>query len=147
MKRNSKFSLALHALAHMDHSAGALTTSEEIAQHHETNAVVVRRVLGLLREADLVTSEKGHAGGWALARPSRNITVADVYRAVGESFFNSDSPGDELPEACAIQSRLQQVVDAALFDAEDLLIARLAKVTIEQLRHHALRGDVRKKRR
>ena len=36
-------------------------TSADIAAHAGTNAVVVRRVLGRLREAGLLNSEKGHA--------------------------------------------------------------------------------------
>jgi len=38
-------------------------TSAKIAEHAGTNPVVVRRVLGKLREAGLVTSEQGQYGG------------------------------------------------------------------------------------
>ena len=68
MKRNSRLSLALHTLSHMAGDPGRVRTSAEIADHAGTNPVVVRRVLGRLREAGLLTSEKGHAGGWRLAR-------------------------------------------------------------------------------
>ena len=48
MKRDGKLSLALHALGHMAAADGPLT-SEAMAAHNGTNAVVVRRVLGRLR--------------------------------------------------------------------------------------------------
>lgn len=68
MKRNSRLSLALHTLGHMARDPEAMGTSSEIATHAGTNPVVVRRVLGRLRKAGLLISEKGHAGGWRRRR-------------------------------------------------------------------------------
>ena len=62
MKRNSRLSLALHTLGHMAGDPDKMRTSSDIADHAGTNPVVVRRVLGKLRQAGLLTSEKGHAG-------------------------------------------------------------------------------------
>jgi len=85
MKRNSRLSLALHTLGHMAGDPTQMQTSADIAEHAGTNPVVVRRVLGKLREAGLLESEKGHAGGWRLARLPSQITLADVYLALDES--------------------------------------------------------------
>jgi len=82
LKRNSRLSLALHTLGHMAGDPDGLQTSAEIADHAGTNAVVVRRVLGRLREAGLLNSERGHAGGWQLARSPDSITLADVVSEV-----------------------------------------------------------------
>ena len=82
MKRNSRLSLALHTLGHMAGDPARSRTSADIADHAGTNPVVVRRVLGKLREAGLLASEKGHAGGWRLARSPQEITLADVYLAL-----------------------------------------------------------------
>ena len=84
MKRNSRLSLALHTLSHMAVNPDRVRTSSDIAAHAGTNPVVVRRVLGKLREAGLLTSEKGHAGGWRLARQAQEISLADVYLALDE---------------------------------------------------------------
>ncbi len=96
MKRNSRLSLALHTLSHMAGDPDRVRTSSDIADHAGTNPVVVRRVLGRLREAGLLTSEKGHAGGWKLAKSPQSITLADVYRALDESLI-SGSEEDQLP--------------------------------------------------
>ena len=78
MKRNSRLSLALHTLSHMAREPERLRKSADIAEHAGTNPVVVRRVLGSLRQAGLLVSEAGHSGGWRLARPPHEITLADV---------------------------------------------------------------------
>ncbi|MBB3590852.1 Rrf2 family protein [Rhizobium sp. BK529] len=134
MKRNSRFSLALHTLAHL----AALTparplTSGEIGDHSGTNPVVVRRTLGLLREAGLVSSEKGHSGGWLLARPPEEITLADVYAALGERFLRMEIEGEENPPGCAIEHALLGSVEAALDDAEALLVSRLSKTALADI--------------
>jgi Rrf2 family protein len=134
MKRNSRFSLALHTLAHL----AALTpprplTSGEIGEHSGTNPVVVRRTLGLLRESGLVSSEKGHSGGWLLARAPEAITLADVYAALGERFLRMEIEGEENPPGCAIERALLGSVEAALDDAEALLVARLARTSLADI--------------
>ena len=130
MKRDGKLSLALHALGHMARAVGPLT-SEVIAAHSGTHAVVVRRVLGRLREAGLVASEKGHAGGWQLARPPETVSLADVYEALGERVLAPVSLG--APPGCAIEAALHAAVDGALHEAEALLLTRLRTVTIADL--------------
>lgn len=130
MKRDGKLSLALHALGHMARAEGPLT-SDAIAAHNGTHAVVVRRVLGRLREAGLVASEKGHAGGWRLARAPATVTVADVYRALGERVLAPVALG--APPGCAIEAALHRAVDRALVEAEATLLDRLAGVSVSDL--------------
>jgi Rrf2 family protein len=60
----------------------AQQTSEEIARKLNTNPVVIRRVLSLLRQAGLVTSHKGPSGGSKLAKSGKAIRLGDIYRAV-----------------------------------------------------------------
>ena len=77
MKRSSRLSLALHALVHLHKQPDEAITSTTLAQCLMTNPVVVRRVLGELREAGLVISTKGHDGGWRLLRPAGEIRSMD----------------------------------------------------------------------
>ncbi|WP_424973238.1 RrF2 family transcriptional regulator [Dinoroseobacter sp. S76] len=132
MKRNSRLSLALHTLSHMAGDPDRLRTSAEIAAHAGTNPVVVRRVLGRLREAGLLISEKGHAGGWRLAREPDSITLADVYLALDERLVASDT-GGETP-ACSVEHALQKTVTGVLNEIEESLVARLAETRISDVR-------------
>ena len=133
MKRNSKLSLALHALGHMASDPERPRTSVEIAAHNETHPGFVRRVLGLLREAGLVASEKGHAGGWTLARAPDAITLADVYVALGERFLRAEPKGEDSPVTCEVERALRGEVEIALDRAEATLVMELERTTIATL--------------
>ena len=133
MKRNSKLSLALHALGHMAAEPDRPRTSAEIADHNQTHPAFVRRVLGLLRKSALLTSEKGHQGGWMLARSPDQITLADVYVALGERFLRPEPMGEENPIACGIERALQGEIEIALDRAEATLIAELQRTSIAHL--------------
>ena len=132
MKRNSRLSLALHTLAHMSDNPERTITSAEIAEHIGTNPVVVRRVLGSLRAAGLLNSERGQAGGWSLARPPEQITLADVYRALDDRLIvhgDTDSA-----TACSTERALEAKVAAILQEVEHSLLQKLASIPISKVR-------------
>ncbi|MBF9050254.1 Rrf2 family transcriptional regulator [Roseobacter sp. HKCCD9010] len=133
MKRNSRLSLALHALGHMAAEPRQPRTSTEIAEHNQTNPVFVRRVLGLLREAGLLVSEKGPRGGWLLAHAPEDISLTDVYLALGERFMRPDPDGTDNPPQCLVERELRTEVDAALSAAEATLTDHLSRVPISRL--------------
>ena len=132
MKRSSRLSLALHALVHLHAQPANPLTSAVLAKCLMTNAVVVRRVLGELREAGVVTASKGPNGGWSLAMPAADITLRQVYEAMGERLLvRTDSdPGDT---GCAIVRSVDRVMHDFLEDAEALLAARLARVRLTDI--------------
>lgn len=106
-----------------------MRTSADIADHAGTNPVVVRRVLGKLREAGLLTSEKGHAGGWKLARPAEAISLADVYLALDERLVTGASQ-EEGPSDCGVETDLQKRVGEVLAEIEESLVERLRQTSI-----------------
>ena len=83
MPRSTRFAVAVHALTHLVDAPEPLT-SEQLADCIGTNPVVVRRTLAGLREAGVVTSARGTGGGWALAHDPADISLRDVYAALGE---------------------------------------------------------------
>src|SRR3546814_14210830 len=84
MKRDSRLSGVLHVLLHMAEAGGPLT-SASLAKAMQTNPVVVRRILAGLREAGFVRSEKGHGGGWKIARRSEERRVGKECVSTGRS--------------------------------------------------------------
>lgn len=143
MKRDSKLSLALHILGHMGAAPDRPLQSEVLAGFHTTHPVVVRRTLGQLREAGLVLSAKGHAGGWRLAKPAAAITVADVYRALGEQLDPAPGTGPDNPPGCAIERALHGHWNRAVTEAETLLLDRLSKISIADLSGSLAQGAPR----
>ncbi|MFP3501560.1 Rrf2 family transcriptional regulator [Burkholderia sp. SIMBA_062] len=131
MRTDSRLSRMLHALIHMDQADGPLT-SEAIAVMLGTNPVVVRRLLGGLRDCGYVQSEKGHGGGWALAVALDDITLLDVYRAVGEPPVFSDLVSEDAPE-CLVEQAVNAHLSATLKEAEAVLLARFGEVTLGML--------------
>ncbi len=134
MKRNSKLSLALHALGHMAGDPDRMQTSGEIAAHAGTNPVVVRRVLGRLREAGLLLAEKGHAGGWRLSRAPETITLADIYLALDERLAPE---AEHAAPRCSVEHALEGRVATVMEEAEAALVRRLATMTIADAREPA----------
>ena len=121
----------LHVLLHMAEQEGP-ATSEMLAKAMGTNPVVVRRTLGRLREAGYVRSEKGHGGGWFLDRPLTEVTLLDIYRALGSPALLAMGNRTESP-GCAVEQAVNAALNDAFEDAEALLLARLGEVTLAEL--------------
>ena len=64
------------------HAGGAPLKAEAISRAQEIPAKFLESILLDLRRADLVRSQRGAVGGYWLARPTTDVTIADVIRAV-----------------------------------------------------------------
>lgn len=128
MQISSRFTMALHVFCCIDvFGPTTKVTSELLAGSIGTNPVVVRRLLGQLREAGLVTVTRG-SGGCQAARPLDQITLLDVYRAVepveeGELFHVHESPNPECPVGRNIEGLLAGRLEAAQRAMEQELAA------------------------
>jgi Rrf2 family protein len=131
MRRDSRLSRMLHVLLHMERHEGP-ATSETIARMLDTNPVVVRRTMAGLREHGFVRSEKGHGGGWTLARPLEEITLLGIYQAVGEPQLFAIGPSAEHPQ-CLVEQAVDAALGDAMREAEALLLARFGDVTLADL--------------
>lgn len=121
----------LHVLIHMERR-GEPATSEDIAKMLGTNAVVVRRTMAGLRNEGYVRSEKGHGGGWVLARGLSDITLLDVHRAIGNPSVFAMGVEQENP-ACLVEQAVNAALADALRQAEKILLERLGGVTLADL--------------
>ena len=131
MPRDLRLSRMLHVLIHMDRHV-ALATSEQISKMISTNPVVVRRMMGGLRDRGIVTSEKGHGGGWKLARPLTDVTLRDVYEAVGAPPLFNIGPNADPPD-CLVEKAVDTRLDASLREAEARLLAQFAEIRVEDV--------------
>ncbi len=126
MAVNTRFATGVHALLLLAVEPDVLQTSEDVARKLNTNPVVIRRVFSLLQQAELVESQKGPSGGSRLARPAKEISLSDVYRAL--------SPGDVFHAASAhTGGKLNQTLQQIFKDAQKALEKELAQTSLSQL--------------
>src|SRR5207244_13231831 len=84
MAVNTQFSIATHIMASLGHASGEEINSTLIAGSVNTSSSFVRRVLAKLSRAGLVETATGKNGACWLARTPREISLLEIYRAVGE---------------------------------------------------------------
>jgi DNA-binding IscR family transcriptional regulator len=118
-------------------------TSETLAVCMNTNPVVVRRTMGLLRDAGFVTADRGRGGGWRIAHDLAGVTLRQLHEALGEPAFFAVGNRTERPE-CLVEQAVNAALDGSFADAEALLLQRFESVTLGELaadfaRRHASR--------
>jgi Rrf2 family protein len=129
LNKDTRLSRILHVLIHMNHHDVPLT-SEKIAIMLNTNPTVVRRILASLREHGYVHSEKGHNGGWTLAKPISEITLLNVYESLGKpdifslGFSNNDSK-------CLIELSVNDSLKKSMEEANNVILKRFGEVTLD----------------
>jgi DNA-binding IscR family transcriptional regulator len=143
MKRDSRLSSVLHALLHMAEQDGPVT-SETLAQCLGANPVVVRRTMGYLREAGIVTSDRGRAGGWRIHADLGSVTLRQLHEALGEPALFAIGHRNEAPE-CLVEQSVNAALEGTFAEAEALLLQRFSEIALADLaadfarRHAAVR--------
>lgn len=133
MSISSRFAVGIHILTLIEVNKGNSSSSEYIAGSVNTNPVVIRRIIGMLKNAGLVTVRPGIAGA-ELAKDLSDITLLDVYKAVDvvhdqELFSVHDNPNP----ACTVGRNIQEAI-VPLFSAAQLALEKaLGSVTIEDV--------------
>jgi Rrf2 family protein len=89
---------ALRAVIELAATGDGPVKGERIAQAQEIPLKFLENILGDLRQAGIVRSQRGVEGGYWLARPADDITVAEVVRAVEGPIANVRGVGPETVE-------------------------------------------------
>ncbi|HYW12405.1 MAG TPA: Rrf2 family transcriptional regulator [Longimicrobium sp.] len=131
---SSRVAVAVHVLAYLAWRRDEPVTSERIASSVNTNPVVVRRIVGALRNAGLVSVQPGVGGGAQLAREPDHISMLDVYRAVEEKEELFAVHADPCRN-CDIGSNIRAVLQGVFCTAHQAMQGVLAQVTIADIGH------------
>jgi Rrf2 family protein len=136
---SSRVAVAVHVLAYMAWKRSEAQTSERIATSVNTNPVVVRRIIGALRNAGMVSVQPGVGGGATLAREPGDITLLDVYRAVedGDELFSLHP--SEPSRACNVGGNIRDVLRPIFCRAHQAMEGVLGGVTIADVGGEVMR--------
>ena len=106
---------------------------QTISEHQSIPKRFLEQILNDLKSAGLVRSKRGVAGGYRLAKPPEQITVAAIVRhvegalapvsCVSERFYQKCSCPDE--SRCAIRSVMKEIREAVVRIAERVTVADL----------------------
>mgnify|MGYP002231604453 FL=1 len=94
------------------------------------NPVIVRKILGQLKAAEIVEVARG-SGGASISKPLNEITFLDVYHAVecvgnGELFHFHENPN----ENCPVGRNIHHVLDEKLLRVQKAMERELASITL-----------------
>ena len=134
MQITSKFTVAVHILTCIDVFDGQMrVTSDFLSGSTGVNAVIVRGVLGQLRNAGIVETRQG-SGGAHLAKALDEITLYDIYKAVDciddEGLFHfHENPNVD----CPVGRNIHKAMDGRLKAAQAALEKELKSTTLAQV--------------
>ena len=136
MKLSLRGEYALRALVVLGLNYGQPVVSiQAVSKQQNIPKRFLEQILNDLKAAGIVESKRGVAGGYRLARPPEEITLAAVVRhiegslapvgCVSERFYEKCSCPDE--SRCAIRSVMKEIRDAVAAIAERVTVAELCQ--------------------
>ncbi len=132
MTTSSRFTVATHILSLLAFCGTERCTSEFVAGSVNTNPVVIRRLLAMLRQARLVDSQGGPGGGWQLLREPGAITLGEIFLAVEAGALFPLHAAEPNPQ-CPVGRHIQAALAGIHRDAQAALVAELGRTTLAQL--------------
>lgn len=132
---SSRFTMAIHVIACIDAFKDTYkVTSDFLAGSVNVNPVIIRKLLGQLKEAGIVEVTRG-SGGAQIVKPLEEITMLDIYRAVdciedGELFHFHDHPN----VACPVGRNIHNVLDDKLQRVQKAMEAEMSQITMADIR-------------
>src|SRR4051812_26950858 len=82
MRISAKADYAVRAATELASAKEGPTKGDAIARAQDIPLRFLENILGDMRQAGLVRSQRGAEGGYWLAKPAKEIAVADIIRAV-----------------------------------------------------------------
>jgi Rrf2 family protein len=106
---SAKADYAIRAAVELAASGDGPVKGERIAQAQEIPPNFLENILGDLRNAGLVASRRGADGGYWLAKPAEEVSLADVIRAVDGPLANVRGVRSEQIEYQGSAAKLRDV--------------------------------------
>ncbi|MDP0506009.1 MAG: Rrf2 family transcriptional regulator [Fusobacterium sp. JB019] len=133
MKITSRFTIAIQTmLCIAAFSKDRKVTSNFIAGSTNVNPVIIRRLIGQLKEAGLVEVKAG-VGGTKIKKDLSDITLLDIFnaiQAVEENFFNFHmNPNCD----CPLGKNIHTILDSHLNEIQEAMTDKMKSKTLQML--------------
>ncbi len=134
MQLSSRFTIAVHVFACIEIFKNQYKiTSDFLASSINVNPVIIRKLLGQLKEADLIVVQRG-SGGANLAKSAEQITLLDIYNAVecvdhGNLFHFHENPNQN----CPVGKNIHSALDGQLFRIQSAMENEMKRITIAEI--------------
>src|SRR2546426_8092098 len=133
--KSVQFTVAAHIMAALGYFHGEEISSAILGDSVNADPTFVRKSLSKLSKAGLVVTKRGKSGASVLARPPRQITLLDIYRAsAAPPTFAIHSYAVE--KSCPVSCNLKECMSGVLSQAQDSFERSLAKITLAKLVGH-----------
>ena len=131
MSANSQFTTMIHMLTLLGKADHPLS-SRWIAGSVNTNPVVIRQIVGRLREVGLVDTLPGSTGGTVLKEDPAQITLKDIYQLTKNETFFGLHPNEPSPY-CPVGRNIQAVLIGVFEQMDQLVESALGDITIADM--------------
>ena len=130
--KSVQFTVAVHIMAALGFHDGEGISSATLADSVNADPSFVRKSLSKLSKAGLVVTKRGKSGASVLARPPRQITLLDIYRASAAppAFAIHTYP---VEKRCPVSCHLKECMLGVLSQAQYTFERSLAKITLAKL--------------
>lgn len=134
MQITSNFTIAVHIITAIDYFKDSeKVTSSFLAGSVGANPVIVRNVMGDLKNAGIIEISQGKSG-IALSRSLDQITLYDVYKAVGCVGENGLFHFHEKPNMeCPVGRNIHKTMDSRLSRIQETMEMELKKTTLDEI--------------
>jgi Rrf2 family protein len=109
MRVSAKADYAVRAAVELAAAGEGPTKGEKLAEAQDIPLQFLEHILLELKHSGIVRARRGAKGGYWLARPAEEVTVADVVRAVEGPIANVQSIAPEATEYKGSAEHLQEV--------------------------------------
>ena len=126
---DTKFSVAVHVLIMISESPNPLN-SDQMAGSVGTNASYIRKILALLKKAEIVDGHRG-ISGYSLTVAPEQLTLLQIYQAVREEpkihlLDIHQNPSDQ----CIVGRHIRPVLTGMFLDIEEAFAGMLSGKTL-----------------
>ena len=130
--KSVQFTVAAHIMAALGFYHGEEISSATLAASVNADPTFVRKSLSKLSKAGLVMTTRGKGGASVLARPPKQITLLDIYRAsAAPSAFAIHSYPVE--KRCPVSRNLKECMSGVLSQVQDSFEKSLAQITVADM--------------